>query len=51
MHPQDGDELLEGRRVSMSPEAVPAYAVEVLTSSAAREAARLLQVRLFLCSF
>jgi len=42
---QGGDELLEQRRMSMSPEAVPAYDIEVLGGSAAREAARLLQVR------
>lgn len=45
---QDGDELLEGRRISMSPEAVPAFEVEILTGSAAREADRLLQVFPFL---
>ena len=43
---QGGDELLEGRRISMSPEAVPAYDVDVLVGSAAREAGSLLQVPL-----
>jgi hypothetical protein len=46
---QGGDELLEGRRISMSPEAVPAYDVDVLVGSAAREAGSLLQVLLVLC--
>ena len=41
---QGGDELLEGRRISMSPEAVPAYDVDLLVGSAAREAGSLLQV-------
>lgn len=41
---QGGDELLEGRRIFMSPEAVPAYDVDVLVGSAAREAGSLLQV-------
>jgi hypothetical protein len=42
--PQDGDELLQGRRLTMSPEAVPAYEADVLVGAAAREADSLLQV-------
>lgn len=46
---QGGDELLEGRRISMSPEAVPAYDVDVLVGGAAHEASSLLQVLQDLC--